>query len=474
MKEDYSSLIQANKARIDGQKDNREARLIALLKKSIWLYFFLLIFEGALRKWFLPSLEGPLLIIRDPIALWLLLICWRNGLLPSTFHLVGMVIIGGISIFTAVLFGHGNLAVAIYGARILMLQFPMIFVIGRVFNESDVIKMGKALIWISIPMLVLITLQFFSPQSALVNRGVGGDTAGGGFQGANNFFRPPGTFSFTNGTHLFFGLTACFIFYFWLSSKHINKLLLTVATLCLVAAIPLSISRSLFFHVAIAFLFALICSVRKPKYRGKIMVAVIGAIISFLVLANTSFFNTASEAFFSRFSSATESEGGVKGTLGNRYIGGMLSAIETAFENPFLGQGIGLGTNVGSKLLAGERTFLVSEEEWGRLIGELGPLLGLIVIFIRIHVCIKMMKVSYRKMLKGNLLPWMLLAFGILIIPESQWAQPTYLGFSVLTGGLILASLRSLIRSKKDEAVRNHSFNKNSTVSNIVQIPTVN
>ena len=39
------------------------------LKIGIWIYFYLLIFEGALRKWFLPSLATPLLVVRDPVAL---------------------------------------------------------------------------------------------------------------------------------------------------------------------------------------------------------------------------------------------------------------------------------------------------------------------------------------------------------------------------------------------------------------------
>ena len=39
---------------------------MAFLRRMIWLYFFLLIAEGALRKWALPSLGAPLLVIRDP------------------------------------------------------------------------------------------------------------------------------------------------------------------------------------------------------------------------------------------------------------------------------------------------------------------------------------------------------------------------------------------------------------------------
>ena len=43
-----------------------------------------------------------------------------------------------------------------------------------------------------------------------------------------------------------------------------------------------------------------------------------------------------------------------------------------------------MGTNVGSTLLTGDRAFLIAEQEWGRVIGELGLLMGFIVIVIRV------------------------------------------------------------------------------------------
>ena len=172
----------------------------AILKKGIWAYFLLLIFEGALRKWILPGLATPLLIIRDPIALWLIVASINRGLIKSNIYLALIVLTGITGTFTALFFGHGNLPVALFGARILLLHFPLIFIIGRIFNRADVISMGMKGLWISIPMTLLIALQFYSPQSAWVNRGIGGDISGGGFSGALGFFRPPGTFSFTNGT----------------------------------------------------------------------------------------------------------------------------------------------------------------------------------------------------------------------------------------------------------------------------------
>ena len=50
-----------------------------MIKALIWLYVVLLIFEGALRKWVLPSLSDPLLIIRDPVAIGIYLMALSSG-----------------------------------------------------------------------------------------------------------------------------------------------------------------------------------------------------------------------------------------------------------------------------------------------------------------------------------------------------------------------------------------------------------
>jgi len=413
------------------------------LKRGIWIYFLLLIFEGALRKWFLPALATPLLVVRDPIAIWLIFTAWDKRLLPSSPLLNGMIGVGIAAILTALLFGHGNLFVAIFGARILLVHFPLIFVIGRVFDRADVLKLGNILLWLSIPMALLVALQFFSPQSAFVNRGVGGDTAGAGFSGAMGYLRPPGTFSFTNGTHLFFGLTGAFVLYFWLNPKGINKLMLCGATIGLIAVIPLSISRSLAFTLAVVAAFALFTVIRKPQNLIRVLLACIGFGVIMAVLGNFRFFQTATDAFVYRFTTASFSEGGLRGTLTGRFLGGILGSISKSLEQPFFGYGIGMGTNVGSMLLTGDRKFLIAEEEWGRLIGEMGALLGFSAIIIRLLLSLKLFAFSFRYLKEGETLPWILLGFGLTVIPQGQWAQPTALGFSVLIGGLIIASTRN-------------------------------
>src|SRR6476646_4894849 len=98
---------------------------LKLIKQGIWLYFLLLIFEGALRRWFLPGLAMPLLIVRDPVAFLLIILAIRNGKLVMNRYVAAMTTIGFAGILTAMFMGHGNLGVALYGARILILHFPL-------------------------------------------------------------------------------------------------------------------------------------------------------------------------------------------------------------------------------------------------------------------------------------------------------------------------------------------------------------
>jgi len=419
-----------------------EEKTILQLKRGIWIYFFLIIFEGALRKWIIPGLASPLLIVRDPIAFWLIFTTWNRGLLPSTPYLPLIFGIGIISIFTALIFGHGNLYVALFGARILLLNFALVFVIGRVFTRNDLLKLGKYMLWMALPMLCLITLQFYSPQSAWVNRGVGGDINGAGFSGAMGFYRPPGTFSFTTGTTTFFCIVNIFVLYFWFSTVRVNKFLLLSATASVILAIPFSMSRGYFYQLIVTLAFFVLASLRKPQYLGKMLVAIAFIAIALTLLSPTKFFIRITEPLLARFDNAAQTEGGVKGTLGDRYLGQMGKAADQAFDNPFFGYGIGMGTNVGASLLTGSQGFLISEEEWGRLIGECGAILGLSIILIRLSLVIKIGRASYKRMVQGDLLPWLLLSYGALLLADGQWAQPTALGFSVLIGGLMLSAIK--------------------------------
>jgi hypothetical protein len=191
-------------------------------------------------------------------------------------------------------------------------------------------------------------------------------------------------------------------------------------------------------------LFSLIAISRNPKYLGKMLVAIVVLIITFIALSQLSVFATPLEVFTHRFTSANETEGGVSGVFVDRFLGGMVGAIIESAQKPFFGYGIGMGTSVGSMLIAGDHTvYLISEGEWGRLIGEMGIIMGFSVIFIRIAFVWNLAIDSFRKLSVSDFLPWMICSIGILAIMQGQWAQPTSLGFDVILGGITLAALRT-------------------------------
>ena len=426
-----------------------DKKLPGKLKGGVYLYFFLLIFEGALRKWVLPSLSEPLLIIRDPLAVWMIFMALKYNLFKPNSYVLIMWAVTVLAFSMALIIGHENITVALFGFRITAIHFPLIFIIGSVFNKDDVLQLGKIVLWLNVGMTLLVAVQFYSPQSAFVNRGIGGDLEGSGFGGTAEFFRVPGTFSFTNGLAFFYGLTAAYIFYFWIV-KILNKsfkMLLILSTIALMAAIPLSISRTVLFQILVTFIFMLIISGSNIRMLPKIGIAVLAIGLMFTVMKDISFFKTASNAFTERFKSANEAEGGMEGVFVDRFLGGMYGSL-TDESFPFWGMGIGMGTNAGAKILTGNNeVFLIAEGEWGRVIGEMGVLLGFVVISVRIGLILHFFRKAWGAVNQGNVLPWLLLSFGMFIILQGQWAQPSTLGFGVLIGGLIIASYKENIES---------------------------
>ncbi len=413
------------------------------IKNAIWLYLILIIFEGAIRKWILPELSNLFLVIRDPLALFIILEANRKNVDFSNKYLISIITIALFSFIATFFSGHGDFIVALFGLRIFILHLPLIFIIGNIFNKEDTLKIGKFLLFISIPMCGLILLQFYSPQSAFINRGIGGDETGGGFSGAMGYLRPPGTFSFISGSTTFFSICACFNLYFILNAREINRFLLTLSVLALLIAIPISISRTLLFQVIISALLTFIIITKQKKFRTNIIIAVISTLVLFELIQNFNFYNTAIEVLRVRLERANTAEGGIESVFIDRYLGGLVNAILNSVNQPFFGYGLGFGSNVGSMLLTNSRTFLISEGEWGKTIGEMGPLFGLSIIALRLGITLKLIKKAFEFVSRNEILPYILLTYGIFTIPQGSFSQPTSLGFIVVLGGIIIASFKN-------------------------------
>lgn len=409
----------------------------------LWAYFWLLIFEGALRKWIFPGLSNPLLVIRDPVCIVAIALGWRFlRQSPWWGWVVGIWSIAAVAVVLAVFAGHGDLFTALYGTRILILHFPLIFLFPLVFNRDDVWSFAKALLVVCIPMTVLIALQYSLPQSHFLNMAPGGDE-GGGFSGALGKFRPPGTFSFTNGVSSFYPLAAA-AFSAWITaipSKPAGWIWASAAAL--IIALPISISRAIFFYYMLVVGFTLTAAVLSGRAIQNFLFGCVIVITLFLGVSQLAIFNDAKEAFNARWQMATEAEGGedgVAGVLANRVGGSFLLGLGMLPEVPLPGAGIGLGTNVGAKLATGERAFLVAEGAWGATIGELGPVLGVVLLLMRLALACTMAIAAVSQALKKNTLPLILCSSALPDMILGGTAQPTSLGFLVVGAGLVLAA----------------------------------
>jgi hypothetical protein len=179
----------------------------------------------------------------------------------------------------------------------------------------------------------------------------------------------------------------------------------------------------------------------KDFMMGFALVAIITSYLS-----QTELFSEANQAFLARWEEATDQEGGDLGVVGvlDVRVGGVFrDAITIAKESGFLGEGIGIGSNVGAVRLSGQRDFLVCETEWGLIMGELGIFLGSFYIFLRVVIALYLILLGFKNTLKGNTLPLILSAFVGPALLMGSVSQPTSLGFIIFGAGLMYASCNS-------------------------------
>lgn len=416
-------------------------------RKLLWLYLWLLIFEGALRKWFLPGLQQPLILVRDPITIYLVCVGLKRGWINSGYA-KAMMVVCTISFVFAMTMGHQNLIVAFFGWRTYFFYFSLIFIMAKVLTRDDLMKMSRFILYLSIPMTVLVVMQFYSPQSAWVNWGVGADLEGAGFGGALGYYRPPGTFSFISGYVGFQAIVGCLLLYYitmnstFDQKNKLPKWVIIVMAGCYVVSIPTSISRTHFFQTAVFMIFLFVAALRNDRLKSKYMKFLLVGAIAVAFFMVTGLVDTQLEAFNARFEGANEAEGGmVDGVLGNRYAGSFLRGFFN-FDLPIFGYGIGIGTNFGITFLGGIMYFNC-EEEWSRVTGECGLIIGWIIILIRLFFSLDVLKKSYRLLVKRmDLLPWMLSAGVLLRIINGQWGVQPDLGIAIWIGGMAAAAIK--------------------------------
>jgi hypothetical protein len=422
-----------------------------LIRYLIWLHIILWLIEGGLRRWFLPELASPLLLIRDPLVIAIYCLCISSNLFPINGFIMWGALLALLSFVNAMVMGHGNFLVALYGVRSDFLYVPLIFVMGKVLRQKDIIALAKVAVWVAVPYTALLLAQFYQPQDAWVNRGVGGTLEGAGFSGALERFRPPGTFSFITGpAQLYPLLTAC-----WFTLLLARKLpiwTMIASGAAILIAIPVSISRTLFLSVAIVAVAGVGAMLVGGRFSFKLVVQFAVAVLILSTLASqSSVFQDGMEAFSARWEAATTEGGGFQEAIVDRVLDDLFGSFKGV---KYSGLGTGFSTNVGQKALTEQLGFGASESEWGRLLYDNGFILGSLIIAYRIALAVSVVFASFRAWKRRSPIALVFASAAFLLLLNGQWGQTTTLGSAIIGGGLALAAAQRQAENRNTRQAR--------------------
>lgn len=413
------------------------------LKRWIWIYFWLLIFEGVLRKWIFPQLSGPLLLIRDPVALIIYYQAYRCGKLsmrtmwPFALLTAAMALLACIQVSASIT----TLPIVLFGLRSYLLHLPLIFVIAMALDGEDIHKFGRWLMVLSVPMMVLVMAQFNSPRSAWLNAGAWEGARQSVASGSR--IRPAGTFSYGIGMQCLVILTAAFVLDALMQRRKYPSLLVGSALLAVIATVPLLGSRTVLFSLIALAVFTFLSGLT----HGSRLVG-LTKIISVLLLAGLlaiqfSFFNTAMDTMKLRWQLAAHAEGRFQQVLNKRVWGTIASGGEAATVVPLLGKGIGIGSKFASASTVGDtHIWLAGEGEWERIVVEFGPIFGLLFLATRAGLAGYLVLQAFGALRRNSVLAWLLVPFVVPLILITIMEQPTFLGFMVFGSGICLAAAR--------------------------------
>lgn len=353
---------------------------------GLGLFLFLLIYDGALRKWVLPGAEQLLFIAKDALLLGVLvyaLLNQRRHIKASMQEAVGALFL----LYAAwVLLEAGNLnlpsvLVGIWGLKAHLLYASLILLLPLAFsNLDDLFRwLVKIYPWVVMPVCALAFVQLASPADSFINQSLKGGTEGTAYFGEEGLVRVTGTFSYITGMASFVQATTLLGMGLFLGGARSRLFLIGLGFA--LATLPATGSRSVIVVAAasaVIMLFAALAS-RLIGTRMAIRIVVVLAILGAISLQTQ---DAAWVALQQRAEQASYDE--------NRTFTTFTNAFSLSDVAGFFGFGSG-SANLGSPALAkGLAPFswlpagIYFEEESGRLVLELGMFGWLISLVMRV------------------------------------------------------------------------------------------
>jgi hypothetical protein len=410
----------------------------------VFLIYWMLIFEGAFRKWVFPEYNEIIFFLRDPIVLFVYITALRNNIITRDSLLNVGIFISLLFIpliFIQVLITKINVLTLIYGWRMYFFYLPLAFAIKDAFRHEDIHRLIRQTLYVSIPLSVLAYVQFISPMTSFINASYG---EGQVFVVTGTIVRTTGTFTFTAGQTMYAASLMAMLVFAWLYRKRCKVIfmpLLIITTGTAMATLLLTGSRTAFVMTGIiiiaTFLGLLFTKETKLKFTGTILLVLLILVGVFMAMGPL---KDSIDALGSRFEEAEAQEGSPV----LRALAPLMVFTGHILTAPIMGHGLGLTSPGGSKLATGKSQIFLAEDDWSRVIVESGSGFGLIYIFYRIaFTCILARRCIKAASQDNNLLPMILFGFiGYYLLAGQITSVGGLQGYNWIFVGLVMAAAR--------------------------------
>lgn len=371
----------------------------------------IVIFEGAIRKWVAESSTLPLILLRDLLALYIVVRAFTHGHFRRHPQLALFMLAWSCCVISwgllQLMLGESNFPILLIGLRfwLLYLWFALAAAVGM--SEHDYIAALRILLVTLVLMAPLAALQHYSPPGAFVNRSLDVDEEDI-FVVIAGVVRTTGTFSFTSGFTIFVGLCAPFALGAFEARKRrpAHVLVALIAFGALVTCSLVSGARASVTYIGallVLFLFGNLFFAPLRR-KGWSLLAAFFVALTVAILAYV--FQAAVVATQERFQVAAENE-----DLLERVTSIFLGEADLLERMNWLGAGIGIGSNLAQYVQFSARTvFVYGETEAARTLLE-GGLLGLLFVLLKFAVIV------------GGLLRGLLLSLKTqAVFPSLVWA----------------------------------------------------
>lgn len=432
-------------------------------EKRIHFFTYLLLlftlYDSIFRKWILPQYSDIIMTLKYGIAVIIFLLGIKYITKNRDWE-IGSILTGFCVFLLTLGAGHGNLLVALWGCMPLVIGIPICYIMSRVIEEKDLIRIGQILVFTSIINSIVIITQFTLPVTNILNF-QGGEISANiedlPIEELSGIFRPSGIFQHDSHNALFSIFSYGYILYFlFIQKRTINKYVLICAFVLSIASCICSVSRTNVFYLIGMSVFFVIATTNYEEKKSLLKrILLIAPLIA--IAMSTPIMDSAVNNISDRFAIASEKQFGntnvTEGTLAdiyNRTIAYNISAIISpqtidGREVPFWGFGQGMSTQVGGKILGIKENSGFSLAEWDglRIMCESGLLFGWIIIFIRIGYTLRFfprLKTYKKKNMKLSLTlyPVFLISFFLM----TNWGNLFQSCISFIIAALFLASTK--------------------------------